>query len=548
MIRRLVTTLVVAVLALVTRGATVAAQTATDLLTAGMRSYQNLDYEAAAATLRRGLMRATSDTFSTPERLQALTYLGATELFRGRRDSAVAAFRQIAVTDPRYRPSAIIFPPQVTSMFQEVRQGTKTVFIQVPPETEFRARSEHFTARLVASTPHDIAVAVTREDGTVVNSLYTGPIDDSLAVTWDGTERGDPVKSGHYLLRVTSRAAAGARQLVRQLPLEIERARPDTQAWPSPGDAQSRPPSVGPGSRASSRSGPRLPSTSLPGRTPRCATRRSAAWSRCGSKTPRASPRSGCGCAPDRRRCWNRGRNEDLGARRLRPHAGRITARGATAPARHGLRRRRHRAVRRGFGNARRVFQRTDLRRRGRRQSRQPQAGRGLPGGPGAAEQREFGFGGARSRGSTRVPGCAAVAVAPIERGAARARVRDGRRDRALGALAAARPGANCPGVDAAGDVRRAVARPVGQGEPPRGSRPRARRGSRRGAAAARVGVVDAARLPRGRRSARGRESQRVSRGRELRRGDRGALAEPPAACGDYLGSGGAASAWWTKR
>jgi len=239
MIRRLVTTLVVAVLALVTRGATVAAQSATDLLTAGMRSYQNLDYEAAAATLRRGLMRATSDTFSTPERLQALTYLGATELFRGRRDSAVAAFRQIAVTDPRYRPSAIIFPPQVTSMFQEVRQGTKTVFIQVPPETEFRARSEHFTARLVASTPHDIAVAVTREDGTVVNSLYTGPIDDSLAVTWDGTERGDPVKSGHYLLRVTSRAAAGARQLVRQLPLEIERARPDTQAWPSPGDATS---------------------------------------------------------------------------------------------------------------------------------------------------------------------------------------------------------------------------------------------------------------------------------------------------------------------
>lgn len=239
MIRRLVTTLVVAVLALVTRGPTVAAQSATDLLTTGMRSYQNLDYEAAAATLRKGLLRATSDTFSTPERLQALTYLGATELFRRRRDSAVAAFRQIAVTDPTYRPSAIIFPPQVTSLFQEVRQGTRTVFIRVPPETEFRARAERLTARLVASTPHDIAVAVTRDDGAVVNSLYSGPIDDSLAVTWDGTERGEAVKSGHYLLRVTSQAAASARQLVRQLPLEIERARPDTQAWPSLADATS---------------------------------------------------------------------------------------------------------------------------------------------------------------------------------------------------------------------------------------------------------------------------------------------------------------------
>src|SRR5437867_4069266 len=481
MIRRLVTTLVVAALALVTRGPTVAAQSATDLLTTGMRSYQNLDYEAAAATLRKGLLRATSATFSTPERLQALTYLGATELFRRRRDSAVAAFRQIAVTDPTYRPSAIIFPPQVTSLFQEVRQGTRTVFIRVPPETEVGARAERLTARLVASTPHDIAVAVTRDDGAVVNSLYSGPIDDSLAVTWDGTERGEAVKSGHYLLRVTSQAAAGARQLVRQLPLEIERARPDTQPWP--------------------------------GRVPQRATRRSAAWRTCGGRTRRRSPRSGCGCAPDRRRCWSRGRNEDLGAPRLGPHAGRITAGGATAPAGHRLRRRRHRAVRRS-GRARRVVQRTDLRRRGRRQSREPHAGRGLPGGACAAEQREFGFGGARSRGSARVPGCAAMAVAQIERGAARARFRDRRRDGALGALASARSRAVGAGVDAARDVRRTVARAVGQGKPPRGSRPRARWGSRGGAAAARVGTVDAARLPCGRRAARRRESERVSRGR----------------------------------
>src|SRR5204863_6229864 len=103
-------------------------------------------------------------------------------------------------------------------------------------------------------------------------------------------------------------------------------------------------------------------------------------------------------------------------------------------------------------------------------------------------------------------------------------------------------------------DVRRAVARAVGQGEPARGCRPRARRGSRRGAATARVGVVDAARLPRGRRSARRRESERVGRGRELRGGDRPALAEPPAGGagarggGDYWGSGGAASTCGTKR
>src|SRR5438105_15400972 len=87
------------------------------------------------------------ESFSTGERLQALTYLGATELFRDRRDSALAAFRQIAVTDPKYRPSEIIFPPQVTGVLQEVRPQTKTVFLQVPPVTALRAKVEHFTAR-----------------------------------------------------------------------------------------------------------------------------------------------------------------------------------------------------------------------------------------------------------------------------------------------------------------------------------------------------------------------------------------------------------------
>src|SRR5207245_6283903 len=114
------------------------------------------------------------------ERLQALTYLGATELFRDNRDSALAAFRQIAVTDPKYRPSEIIFPPQVTGVFQEVRQQTKTVFLQVPPLTEFRAKAEHFTARLLPSSPHDIAVAITLPDGRPVPQGFTGPVGASL--------------------------------------------------------------------------------------------------------------------------------------------------------------------------------------------------------------------------------------------------------------------------------------------------------------------------------------------------------------------------------
>src|SRR2546426_11384541 len=131
MTRRLVQLLLASLLVLTGRGRAAAQQAATDLLAQGMRASQSLDYDQAAAILRRGLTRTLGDTLSTAERLQALTYLGATELFRDRRDAALAAFRQIAITDPKYRPSEIIFPPQVTGVFQEVRQQTKTVFLQI---------------------------------------------------------------------------------------------------------------------------------------------------------------------------------------------------------------------------------------------------------------------------------------------------------------------------------------------------------------------------------------------------------------------------------
>ena len=233
MTRRLVQLLLASLLVLTVRGKVAAQQAATDLLAQGMRAYQSLDYDQAAAILRRGLTRTVGDTLSTAERLQALTYLGASELFRDRRDAALAAFRQIAATDPRYRPSVIIFPPQVTGVFGEARQQTKTVFFQVQQETEFRAKTEHFTARLVASSPHDVAVTITTGDGKLVRRLYDGPIADSLAVTWDGlTEERNPVQSGRYTLRVAPRAA-GAGQLARQLSLEILRAKPDTQPWPA---------------------------------------------------------------------------------------------------------------------------------------------------------------------------------------------------------------------------------------------------------------------------------------------------------------------------
>src|SRR5207249_6708906 len=87
MTRRLVQLLIASLLVLTVRGKVAAQQAATDLLAQGMRAYQSLDYDQAAAILRRGLARTTGDTLSAVERLQALTYLGATELREGDRKS-----------------------------------------------------------------------------------------------------------------------------------------------------------------------------------------------------------------------------------------------------------------------------------------------------------------------------------------------------------------------------------------------------------------------------------------------------------------------------
>src|SRR5213082_2690464 len=128
------------------------AQSANDLLQQGVRAYQRLEYDAAVALLRESLLRRQPMALADSERARALSYLAATELFQQQRDSAAAAFRDLVRLDPRYRPDELIFPPQVTNLYEEVRRSTKVLSVQVPPVTELHARIEWFTARLVTTS------------------------------------------------------------------------------------------------------------------------------------------------------------------------------------------------------------------------------------------------------------------------------------------------------------------------------------------------------------------------------------------------------------
>ena len=163
---------VVLALSLLVCGARVSrAQSASELLRQGVQAYQALEYDAAAALLERSLRRDSVTGLADSLQTRALTYLAATELFRGQRDSAVAAFRQLVLLNPRYRPDELIFPPQVTNLFQEVRRATRAIAVAVPPVTELRARLDRFKARVLASSLADVTVTLAREDGTPVLQL-----------------------------------------------------------------------------------------------------------------------------------------------------------------------------------------------------------------------------------------------------------------------------------------------------------------------------------------------------------------------------------------
>ena len=185
----------------------------------GIEAYARLDLETAARLLRRALAFPPDGGLSRAQRDTALTYLGTAELFRQRRDSSTAAFHRLVLLDPRYRPDPLIFPPPVLQLFDEVRRSTKTVDIEIPPDTVIQLGADMLPIRLYASSAHEIAAGIVRDDGARIRTVYAGEI-------------------GADFLTVESRSAYGGGARVARLPLDIEAIRYDTLAHlPPPADS-----------------------------------------------------------------------------------------------------------------------------------------------------------------------------------------------------------------------------------------------------------------------------------------------------------------------
>ena len=212
------------------------AQAAAPVLAQGVRAYDDLEFDNAAGLLRRALAFQGSDALAPADAARALMYLAATELLRERRDTARAVARRLILANPRYRPDELIFPPDVLTLFGEVRRATPALIGRPPADTAIRPGAEALTVRLYASTFHDVAATLTTEDGRVVRTLYSGPIADSLDLHWNGFDSTGtkPPPSGRYAIMVNS--LDRQRRVVRilRLPLAVTQGRVDTLPHPAP--------------------------------------------------------------------------------------------------------------------------------------------------------------------------------------------------------------------------------------------------------------------------------------------------------------------------
>lgn len=224
------------------------AQSATALLDQGVRAYSVREYDGGAWLLRRALAVEGPNALGTIDAARALMYLTATEVARNQRDSALAAARRLIVLDPRYRPDAQTFPPQVIAVYQEARRSAPSVSIRAFGDTAIRPGSDAFVVRLGATTAPEVTATVTGADGRVVRTLFNGTIRDSVDLRWNGLDgSGNAPPDGRYAIVVTPRRSSGTTggaggSWTLRLPLELARPAVDTTPLPAaPPDSLFRP-------------------------------------------------------------------------------------------------------------------------------------------------------------------------------------------------------------------------------------------------------------------------------------------------------------------
>ena len=227
--------LITVAIATATSPAPTFAQTASALVEQGIRAYAELEFDAAAASLRRALRATPGVEIDNEAYGRALIYLAATQYYRDDPDSTEALFEQLVLFDTRQRPDPLVFEPGVTDIFEAVRRETKAITVVVPDRTEIGVRSGNLPVTLHASSFIGSVVEIFDRDSSLTRLIYDGPVSDSLVITWDGLDSlGTRPPDGNYTLAITSRRPGGATLRSTRIPLRIRTFKTDTLAHPPP--------------------------------------------------------------------------------------------------------------------------------------------------------------------------------------------------------------------------------------------------------------------------------------------------------------------------
>jgi len=190
---------------------------ASDVMTRAVSAYQDLEFDVSANLLRRLLAAPLSNELDDSTRALALTYLGAAEHYRGNADSAIAAFRRLVELAPHHAPDTLIFPPEITRLYEQVRGSMTPVAVQLappapPPPPASSPPPSHVATAPVRDTARAQPEPVVSATGVTVTvaGLITNVRTGSIAATAAGFEGSAQLRRFGLAVRY----AEGGRDLV----------------------------------------------------------------------------------------------------------------------------------------------------------------------------------------------------------------------------------------------------------------------------------------------------------------------------------------------
>jgi hypothetical protein len=208
-----------------------AAQSPDKELVQGVQAYRELEMESASWLLRQAL---SDERLKPDDRKTALSYLGAAEFYRDRRDSALAAFGQLVRLDPDFRLDRLVFPPDAQEAFEEARRRNPSVRVTAH-SASFAPNGAGLPVRLDANTPQVVVMTFESVSGDVIDTAFHARVTDTATVFWKA--RGDaatPAPVGGFVLGVSSLDGRGRVARRVELPVHVTRTPENPLAIPEP--------------------------------------------------------------------------------------------------------------------------------------------------------------------------------------------------------------------------------------------------------------------------------------------------------------------------